>query len=378
MASSGIGFRWAGLLCLPEPGPRLLSLASMNALPQSTRRGLVLGKFLPYHAGHAHLINTARAQVDDLTVLVCSTAREPIPGPTRFRWVAESHSDCRVVHVAEEVPQAPGEHPDFWPIWTDLVRRHAGDIDVVFTSEDYGDELARRLGARHVCVDRGRSAYPISGSAIRQDPLRHWDFIPPVVRASYVHRVAILGTESTGKTTLAQRLAETFDTTWVPEYGREYCEGRDALELTSDDLDAIGRGQILAEESAARSANRVLICDTDVRTTATWSDIILGTRSAWLSQAAAADEYSHALLLDADVPWVQDGMRVLRDQRARHTNLLERELHTTHQSFTRIQGPFEERFRQAAAVVERVLRMPVRPRFEPVALHTLTPTRQAG
>ena len=349
----------------------------MSELPQATRRGLVLGKFLPYHAGHAHLIHTARSQVDLLTVLVCSIAREPIPGTTRFGWVAESHPDCRVVHVVEEVPQAPDEHPEFWPIWTDLVRRHAGAVDVVFTSEDYGDELARRLGARHVCVDRTRTAYPVSGSAIRNDPLRYWDYIPPVVRPSYVHRVAILGTESTGKTTLAQQLAEAFDTTWVPEYGREYCEGRDALALTSDDLNAIGRGQILAEESAARSANRVLICDTDVRTTATWSDIILGTRSAWLSRAAAADDYSHALLLDADVPWVDDGMRVLRDERTRHTDLLERELWATHQSFTRIQGPFEQRFQQAASVIDSVLRMPVRPRFEPAPSHALTLTGQA-
>jgi HTH-type transcriptional repressor of NAD biosynthesis genes len=335
----------------------------MNELPHAARRGLVLGKFLPYHAGHAHLIRTARSHVDVLTVLVCSIAREPIPGAARFAWVAESHPDCRVVHVAEEVPQTPEEHPEFWPIWADLVRRHAGAIDVVFTSEDYGDELARQLGARHVCVDRARSAYPVSSTAIRRDPLAHWDYIPPVVRPSYVHRLAILGTESTGKTTLAQQLAAAYCTAWVPEFGRAYCEGRDARYLTPDDLDAIGRGQIVAEEAAARSANRILICDTDVRTTATWSDIILGTRSAWLSRAAAADEYSHALLLDADVPWVNDGMRVLRDVRGEHTALLEHELVATHQPFTRIQGPFEQRFWQAATVVDSVLRMPVRPRF---------------
>jgi HTH-type transcriptional regulator, transcriptional repressor of NAD biosynthesis genes len=326
-------------------------------------RGLVLGKFLPYHAGHAHLIRTARSQVDALTVLVCSIAREPIPGAIRFAWVAESHPDCRVVHVAEEVPQTPDEHPAFWSIWTDLVRCHAGDIDVVFTSEDYGDELARRLGARHVCVDRARTAYPVSGTDIRRDPLGHWDYIPPVVRPSYVHRIALLGTESTGKTTLAAQLASAFRTIWVPEYGRAYCEGRDALDLTLDDLDAIARGQIEAEESAARSANRVLVCDTDVRTTATWSDIIVGTRSAWLSRVAAEREYSHVLFLDDDVPWVDDGMRVLGDQRARHTALLEHELRVTGQVFTRIQGPFEQRFQMAAAAVENVVRMPVRPRF---------------
>jgi len=68
-------------------------------------RGLVLGKFLPYHAGHPHLIRTARAQCDELTVLVCSVRREPIPGALRFRWVRDAHPDCRVVHVAEEVPR---------------------------------------------------------------------------------------------------------------------------------------------------------------------------------------------------------------------------------------------------------------------------------
>ena len=330
----------------------------------TVRRGLVLGKFLPYHAGHAHLIRTARAQVDVLTVLVCSIARETIPGTTRFAWVAESHLDCRVVHVAEEVPQTPEDHPEFWPIWTDLVRRHAGGVDMVFTSEDYGDELARHLGARHVSVDLDRNTYPVSGTAIRRDPLAHWDYIPAVVRPSYVHRIAILGTESTGKTTLAEQLASAFRTVWVPEYGRAYCEGRDALALTRDDLDAIARGQIEAEESAARLANRVLVCDTDVRTTATWSDIIVGTRSAWLSRVAAEREYSHVLFLDCDVPWVDDGMRVLEDQRARHTALIEQELRVTNQAFTRIRGPFEQRFHKAAAVVEKVLRTPVRPRFD--------------
>jgi HTH-type transcriptional regulator, transcriptional repressor of NAD biosynthesis genes len=327
-------------------------------------RGLVLGKFLPYHAGHAHLIRTARAQVDELVVLVCSSEREPIPGHVRFDWVSASHPDCRVVHVSEEVPQAPDEHPDFWAIWTDLIARYAGRVDVVFTSESYGDRLAECLGGRHVCVDPGRLEYPVSGTAIRNDPLAHWAYIPPVVRPSYVHRVALLGAESTGKTTLAQRLSAMFNTTWVPEFGRAYCEERDARELTLDDFDAIARGQIEAEDAAARLANRVLICDTDVRTTATWSDLIRGNRSAWLARVTAEREYSHVLLLADDVPWVDDGTRVLQNQRAQHTALLEAELRSSRQSYTAIAGGFDERFEQAAEVVSRVLRARVKPRFD--------------
>jgi NadR type nicotinamide-nucleotide adenylyltransferase len=331
------------------------------------RRGLVLGKFLPYHTGHAHLIRTARAQVDELTVLVCSIAQEPIPGAARFNWVRQSQPDCRVVHVSEEVPQAPEEHRDFWGIWTDLIRRYAGAVDTVFSSESYGDRLAECLGARHVCVDAQRVCYPVSGTAVRDDPMALWEFIPPVVRPSYAHRIAILGAESTGKTMLAERLAQRFATNWVPEFGRAYCEQRDVRGLTTEDFDAIARGQIVAEEDAARRANRVLICDTDIRTTATWCELIRGGRSAWLAHEASVREYSHALLLAADVPWVNDGTRVLKDERGRHTELLEAELRRTNQGFTRVSGPFEDRLHQAAAAVGRVLRGPVKPRFHVAA-----------
>lgn len=331
------------------------------------RRGLVLGKFLPYHAGHAQLIATARAHVDELVVLVCALAREPIPGLVRHAWVAASHPDCHVVLVREEVPQAPEEHPDFWSIWADLIQRHAGAVDAVFTSEAYGDALARQINARHVCVDRARRVVPISATAIRRDPMGSWRWIPPVVRPSYVQRVAILGAESTGKTTMAQQLAATWHTAWVPEYGRAYCEGRDPRQLTVADFEAIARGQVDAEEAAARQADRVLICDTDIRTTATWSELVLGSRSPWLAQVAAARRYAHAILLLDDVPWVNDGTRVLREQRTHHTALLERALEASGQVYTRVGGGFDERRSTCVRIIEEVLRSPVPPEFHVAA-----------
>jgi HTH-type transcriptional repressor of NAD biosynthesis genes len=323
--------------------------------PPAATHGLVLGKFLPYHAGHAHLIRTARASVDELTVLVCSIRREPIDGAVRHRWVADSHPDCRVVHVAEEVPQAPEDDPDFWPIWVDLIARYAGAVDVVFTSEDYGDELAARLGARHVCVDRSRRTVPISGTAIRHDPLMHWAYIPSVVRPFFVRRVAIVGAESTGKSTLAARLADAFGTVWVPEYGRTHCEGRDARTLTLDDFEAIGRAQLAAEESAAALANKVLICDTELHTTCTWSDMIVHARPAWLAEAARTHRYDQVLLLGEDVPWVDDGTRVLSDRRAEHTARLRAALEEAGQPYVELRGSFDERTAEAVDVIRCLL-----------------------
>jgi HTH-type transcriptional regulator, transcriptional repressor of NAD biosynthesis genes len=320
-------------------------------------RGLVLGKFLPYHAGHAHLVRSARAEVDELVVLVCSIAREPIPGAQRYRWVRDAHPDCRVVHVAEEVPQAPEDHAEFWPIWTDLIARYAGPVDTVFTSEGYGDELARRVGARHVCVDRSRRTVPVSGTAIRADPMRHWEFIPPVVRPHFVRRVALLGTESTGKTTLAEYLARRFDTVMVPEYGRPYCDTRPALTLALPDFEAIAWGQATWEDDAACCANRVLICDTELHTTATWSDLVVGARPSWLTAAARARRYELVLLLHhAETPWVDDGTRVLSGRREEHTRLLRAELDAAGRTYHELGGSFADRQREAERLVAELLR----------------------
>ncbi len=95
----------------------------MEANPVGTGTGLILGKFLPPHLGHVYCAEFARRFVGRLTVLVCSLDREPISGRLRFEWMRELFPDCDVRHVTDEVPQEPAEHPDFWAIWRDLIRR---------------------------------------------------------------------------------------------------------------------------------------------------------------------------------------------------------------------------------------------------------------
>ena len=80
------------------------------------------------------------------------------------------------------------------------------------------------MSCRHVMVDRHRVRVPVSGTAVRSDPLRHLDLLEPCVRAYFVRRVVLVGAESTGKTTLAEMLASQWRTNWVPEFGRDYWE----------------------------------------------------------------------------------------------------------------------------------------------------------
>jgi NadR type nicotinamide-nucleotide adenylyltransferase len=314
--------------------------------------GFLLGKFMPPHAGHVLLCETARALVDELTILVCWLPDDPIPGERRLAWMRELFPGCRVLGHGAPVPQAPEEHPDFWPIWRAIVREaHPEAIDLVFASEAYGARLAEEVGAAFHPVDPERAAIPVTASAIRADPWRHWQHIPAPVRPHYARTICLHGAESSGKTVLAARLAEHFATIQVPEYGRTYCESF-GTDLAMQDLVAIARGHDAMTRAALRQCNRRLILDTDPLMTAVWADMLFAARDPWFDAwQGVADHY---LLLDIDLPWQDDGTRFFgsADERARFQALSQAELERRGVRWTRVSGEGEARFRNALEAIE--------------------------
>ena len=312
--------------------------------------GLVLGKFLPPHRGHLYLVDFARSFADQLTVVVGSLEREPIPGAVRHRWMSELFPTCRVVHLTDENPQLPEEHPDFWQIWRNSLERVAErPIDYLFASEEYGQRLAQELGAQFIPTGGLRSHVPTSGTQIRANPWRHWDDLPALVRPYFVGRISIFGPESTGKTTLARRLAEHFSTVWVPEYARTWLEYRGEPRL--QDMQVIARGQAAAEEALAAQANRLLFCDTDPAATQLWSQVLFG-EVPWEGEPRS---YHLTLLLAPDVPWVEDPVRYLPQGGEAFFERCQALLRRLDRPFTVLSGSWEERFSAAVAAVEELL-----------------------
>jgi NadR type nicotinamide-nucleotide adenylyltransferase len=265
---------------------------------------------------------------------------------------------ANVVHVAEDdLPQDPSESLNFWDIWKDVVRRHAGHPRYVFASEQYGYKLAEVCGATCVPCDIGRISVPVSGTAVRADPMKNWEYIPECVRPYYVKKVCVFGPESTGKTTLARNLANHYKTVWVPEYARVLLDPKLLAggKYEPTDVPMIVEGQVASEDALARQANRVLICDTDVLTSTIWSNFSFGYCSSWIEDLAAKRTYDLYLLADIDVPWVNDGTRYLNKERKEFFKLCEKTLRQYRRKYKVIKGNWDERMASACAAVDSVL-----------------------
>jgi NadR type nicotinamide-nucleotide adenylyltransferase len=323
--------------------------------------GFVVGKFYPPHKGHKHLIDTARRQVDRLVVLLPHHVSQTIPGELRKAWLEEIHPDCEIHLVPDELENDPHE-------WAAFTLAHLGRApDVVFSSEYYGEPFAAAMGSRHVAVDAARAVVPCSGTLIRRAPLDHLHFLEPCVRAYYVRRVVLIGAESTGKTTLAQKLAAEYETQWVAEYGREYWEKKVAglpmdgplPAFTDEEFVTIAAEQQRREDAAARMANRVLLCDTNAFATGTWCERYQGHRHPAVDAIGACDRAHLYLLTEPDFPFVQDGFRdgeKVRDWM--HARFVD-EVAKTGVPAVRLRGILEERLRTARAAIAGLMEAPI-------------------
>lgn len=163
--------------------------------------------------------------------------------------------------------------------------------------------------------------------------------------------VAILGAESTGKTTLCKDLAEYFGSPWVPEFMREYLQEKwdvQQLTCTFEDLLPIAVGQMALENAAASHAPQYLFCDTSLFELMVYSNLYYGDCPKALTDAALAHQYDLILLTKVDIPWEPDDLRDSPNGREDIAELFAAELTRHGKPFRRIGGDRQARVAQVA------------------------------
>jgi HTH-type transcriptional repressor of NAD biosynthesis genes len=323
------------------------------------KKGLVFGKFLPFHKGHKAMIDFATSHCDQLIVLVCGSDVENIPTSIRANWLRKTYRKKSTIIIQEfnykesELPNTSTSSRVVSQIWASKFREILPYIDILITSEKYGDYVAEYMNIQHVFFDEQRKKHNISSSMIRPNPMKYWNFIANSAKPYYQKKVVLLGTESTGKTTLSNALAQYFQAALVTEAGRDLIEESTTFSIT--DLKNVIHQHCDYIKKASKQNTPLIIMDTDVHITQSYAKHQLGDYlniEETIYNSNKADLY---LYLNNDVPFVQDNTRMSEAMRNELDLVHRKTLKDFNVNYHEIKGKWASRLNTAIQLIEELL-----------------------
>ena len=175
-----------------------------------------------------------------------------------------------------------------------------------------------------------------------------------MIQVNPIKKIAVVGPESTGKSTICIQLAEHYNTVWVPEYAREYCSALTDPCTWQDEINMF-RGQLALEEKLLPQANNILICDTTFITVKIWSDYMFGRSPQEVIDELPKHPYELYLLMNIDLPWQEDPLRDFPDMREHFMDVWHKELRALDAEYHLISGSDSERLRNAIQIIDPYL-----------------------
>jgi len=167
-------------------------------------------------------------------------------------------------------------------------------------------------------------------------------------------KIAVVGPESTGKSTMANYLAEKLHTLCVPEYARFYCKNLNRAYTLQDEVNMF-YGQVALEEAFLNRSPEILVCDTTILTVKIWCDHLFGSTPAEVTDEIAVRHYDFFLLMDIDLPWEDDPLRDFPEQREHFLDVWKKELKALNANYELISGLGEQRLQNGLEAVKRNL-----------------------
>ena len=244
--------------------------------------GIVFGSFAPLHQGHLDVIMRAKKENDGGCIVIScgfdGDKGEPLmPHSKRYRYVREhfANDDMVAVYSINDTEIGAEEYPHGWGKWMEEFERiyskavtHAKQRVWYVGDRCYYNDLTA-MGEKAVLLNREENL--ISGTMIRNNPMKHWDKITLPFRRCFSYNVLICGTASEGKSTLTADLGKYFNAPYSTEYARQYMEEScvSDWELDSADFMAFLEGQYNLNKSKINSPsnNGVFFADSDALVT---------------------------------------------------------------------------------------------------------------
>ena len=312
----------------------------------------------------------AAAMCRELYVVISwCRGRESTSKEMRYRCILNStrHLPNVMIRMVEDQALTKEEYdtPGYWEQGARDIKAVIGKpIDAVFCGTDYlgTGRFEALYGPESQVIYFDRSEVPVCSTDIRAWALGHWDYIPSVCRDYYARRVLVLGSESTGKSTLVRNLALAYNTNYVSEAGRDTCDyaGGEDLMIAEDLYENLLRQKINVME-AAKHSNRILFVDTDAVTTLFYSHFLLGDKQKELTVCTKLAEAIHetdrwdlVLFLEPDVEFIQDGTRneKIRQDREGCSLRIKELLDRYRVKYHCIGGTYLERFNRAKELIQ--------------------------
>lgn len=322
-------------------------------------KAFVFGKFLPFHKGHEAMINFALSKCDFLTVLVCCSDREGVSSALRMAWIEkafekENDIEIRLFNYLEsELPNTSESSESVSKIWAGIFKQEFPDYSLLITSEDYGEFVASFMDIQHIAFDIPRNLFPVSATAVRRDLFANWKFLLDSVKPDFAIKVVILGTESTGKSTLSEKLSKHFNCCLVLEAAREIIDNSN--DFSFEDLNIVATEHARRIDKSVLADNPIVIIDTDIHTTMSYSRFIFKKELETSADIYNSNRAHLYLYLNNDVEFMQDGTRLSETER----NLLDlshRQVLLDHNiEMVEIRGDWEDRFEKAVEEINKLI-----------------------